>query len=139
MTVPASITKNERQQSAVNIEMRISRRLLMSGVRYSLGIEASARSSALETKSGKNTVGMMANATHIPAVSTKLSASHERFFTSRHTSRCEAGPTSSGVVPLRKFSVSSTFFRASIASSGMVNSAMTSIDATVRNFAYIGT
>ena len=32
-----------------------------------------------------------------------------------------------------------TSFSASIAISGMVNSAMTSIDSTARNFAYIGT
>ena len=34
---------------------------------------------------------------------------------------------------------STIFFSAIIARSGMVNSAMTSIDATVRNLAYIGT
>ena len=36
-------------------------------------------------------------------------------------------------------SLLSTSFSASIASKGMVNSAITRIDATVRNFAYMGT
>ena len=42
-------------------------------------------------------------------------------------------------VSLRTSGLSMSFFNAIMARRGMVNSAMTSIDATVRNLAYIGT
>ena len=40
---------------------------------------------------------------------------------------------------VKKSGVSNIFLRANIASNGMVNSAITSIEATVRNLAYMGT
>ena len=47
--VPSTMTKSVRQQSAVNIEMRISCRLLSNGPRYSDGICFIASSSEAET------------------------------------------------------------------------------------------
>ena len=70
-------------------------------------------------KSLKNIFGISANSSTIPAVRANDVYSHGACF----FSNCGS---------------STIFFSASSASRGMVNSAMTSIDDTVRNFAYIG-
>ena len=116
--------KNERQQSDVNVAIRISRKLASSGVSCSCGIPLSARISAWDTKLSKNRVGAMANNAAMPPVSTKLTISQFTFL-----------PL---IVVFTQSGSSITFFNASIPSKGMVNSAITSIEATVRNLAYIG-
>ena len=64
--------KNERQQSDVNIEVRISFRLDISGASWSDGIPLNARCSADDTKESKNKVGAIANKRAIPPVKAKL-------------------------------------------------------------------
>ena len=70
-------------------------------------------------KSGKKTVGMTAKRKHTPAVKARLTTPAFLFF-------------------FRTSGFSDSSLRARIASRGIVNSAITSIDATVLNFAYIG-
>ena len=67
-TVPNVTIKAERQQSAVNTATRMSVRLLRIGPRYSAGNDFSATISEADTKSGKNTLGISAKSTHMPAV-----------------------------------------------------------------------
>ena len=119
ISVPTTMMKKERQQSAVNIAMRISRRLGSRASRASFGKLPSALYSADDMKSLKKRVGARAKRKHAPAVRAKLTITHFIFLLSVSGS-------------------STSFFNASIASNGMVNSAITSIDATVRNLEYIG-
>ena len=110
----------ERQQSAVNTACRISRRFSVTGRMYSCGSVERARISAEDMKSLKKRVGKRAKSIAIPPVSPKLMYTALMRFVSSDGS-------------------STIFFSASMASNGMVNSAMTRIDATVRNLEYIGT
>ena len=75
-----------------------------------------ACNSSLETNEPKNTPGIRANSKAMPAVSPKLAYTYLMLWVSRSGS-------------------SMIFFNAIMASNGMVNSAMTRIDATVRNLA----
>lgn len=70
-------------------------------------------------KSGKNVCGIKANSRQTPPVNAKDAYSHLALTFNN-----------SGSSIIR--------FNANIPNKGMVNSAMTSMDATVRNFAYIG-
>ena len=77
-------------------------------------------SSVDDTKSEKNTEGISANSKAMPPVSTKLAYTYFIFV---------VNSSGSSVI----------LFKAIIANSGIVNSATTKMDATVRNLAYIGT
>ena len=121
--------QNERQQSAVNMATRISVRFCSSGASWSVGIWLMACSSLELTKLEKNALGMSANNRQAPPMRTKAMSSEvlsERRFPAPV---CWAA----GCCPLAIHCLS-----ASMASRGMVNSAMTSMDATVRNLAYMG-
>ena len=108
-----------RQQSAEKIACRTSVRLESSGLSCSGGNCDNACSSFDDTKSEKNSPGANAKSSAMPPVSATL----------RYSAFAFSFSTSGW---------SNTSFKAIIANSGMVNSAITSIDATVRNFAYIG-
>ena len=114
--------QNVRQQSAVNTACRISVRLLTNGWKYSVGSPCRACISAEEMKLLKNTDGITANSRAIPAVRPK---EINKYLLTAPVSR------------LSQILISS--LRASMASNGIVNSAITRIEATVRNLAYIGT
>ena len=118
--MPKRIIQNERQQSAVNTASRIDLRFVSSGLRYSAGIPFIAAISEEEMKSVKNAPGMSAKSRHTPAVRTKLMSTNL-------------------ILRVRMSGSSTIFLSASMASSGMVNSAITSMEATVLNLEYIGT
>ena len=119
MAVPMTIIQNERQQSAVNTAIRISVRFFTNGFNCSAGIWLKACASLLLIKSLKNIFGASANSSAIPAVSAN-------------------DVYSQGACDFNSCGSSTIFFKASIASNGIVNSAITNIDDTVLNFAYIG-
>ena len=119
INVPIAMMMNERQQSASNIASRIARRFGNICERYSCGICRNACISCAEMKSEKKSPGITRNKRQKPAVKPKLMYTNFNFL----------------------FNISGSsiiFFNAIIANKGMVNSAITSIDATVRNLAYIG-
>ena len=67
-----AIMKKDLQQSALNMAILISLRLLSNGLRYSCGMSFIALNSAEEMKSEKKRVGAIANNSAIPPVSAKL-------------------------------------------------------------------
>ena len=109
-----------RHASAVNIDIRISLRFAIIGCICSEGSDCKACISEDEMKDEKNRVGAMANKSDMPPVAPKLI--YNAFLFAK---------------TLFGFSIIS--FSASIAKSGMVNSATTKMDDTVRNLLYIGT
>ena len=114
-----AIIQNERQQSALNMACLTWVRSVRMGLSCCCGNCDKACSSLLDTNEPKNTLGIRANSKAMPAVSPKLMYTYFILCVSRSGS-------------------SIIFFKAIIASSGMVNSAMTRIEATVRNLAYSG-
>src|SRR5574344_2707552 len=66
--VHISMMMTDRQQSAVNVEMRMSLRLLSNGESWSCGIPLIAFISEEDMNVSKNTVGITANSIAIPPV-----------------------------------------------------------------------
>ena len=115
MPIPIRMTQNERRQSLVNIAWRISVRFAISGPTCSAGNVFKADISLVEMKLSKNIVGKRAMSRQMPPVRAK---ERMRYFLAVRTAKNSR--------------------KASMARRGMVNSAMTRMEATVRNFAYIG-
>ena len=114
-----TIIQNERQQSALNMACLTCVRSARMGLSCCCGNCERACNSSLETNEPKNTLGIRANSKAMPAVSPKLAYTYFIL--------CVSSSGSSII-----------FFKAIIASNGMVNSAMTRMEATVRNLAYSG-
>ena len=82
---------------------------------------------------------MMANSSAMPPVAMKLTHNQNMLVVLCAIIGCFDVPRYMRIFCVKKSGVSNIFLSANIASKGMVNSAITSIEATVRNLAYIGT
>ncbi len=120
-SVPTRTIKKLRMASAVNMATRISVRLEMMEDRYSDGrLRCNALISADEMNDEKHSRGATAKRSATPPVSRKLTRS---------------GLNCSRMICGRR----NTSRSAIMASRGMVNSAITRMDDTVRNLEYMGT
>ena len=115
-TTPMTMMKNERQASVVNMALRISVKLAINGCRCSEGNCDMACISPVEIKLLKNRPGITAKSRQMPPVRPK---------------EIQIYLVEGWGCPINSLS-------ASMANSGMVNSAMTRMEATVRNLAYMG-
>ena len=124
MPAPTTMMPTERQASAETIASRMVVRLLKIAESSSGGIPCMLESIWCSFSVTKGPIILGASATNVatPAVSSKLAITYLRLLFAVRTSGS-----------------SFIFFSIIMANSGMVNSAMTRIEATVRNFAYIGT
>ena len=82
---------------------------------------------------------MMANSNAMPPVAMKLTHNQNMLVVLCAMIGCFDVPRYMRIFCVKKSGVSNIFLSANIASKGMVNSAITSIEATVRNLAYMGT